>query len=297
MRLDGILVVDKPRGPTSSDVVLHVKRLLSLDRVGHTGTLDPMASGVLPLCLGRATRLSSLLTAAEKSYRATIQLGVRTDTGDALGRPTQTRPVPPIERAGLGPLLASFLGERLQTPPMYSAVKVRGERLYELARRGEEVARAARPIRVERFELVLFDPPSLTVEIDCSKGTYVRVLGEELGELLGCGAHLTELRRLRSGRFGISGALEVATLVAATPAEREALVRARLTSMEGAVAGLPKLVLEPALAAGVAQGRCPPPTADLVAGPVALFDQAGELLALARIDGGGKLSLQRVFAR
>jgi tRNA pseudouridine55 synthase len=277
--LEGILVIDKPSGPTSSDVVQRVQRLLRADRVGHTGTLDPLATGVLPLCLGRATRLSQFFTEADKSYRTEVRLGARTDTGDSLGKIVQERQVP---------ALATLRGEQLQTPPMYSAVKVAGERLYEAARRGEEVARAARPIRVHRFELMAVTASGLTLEVDCSKGTYVRTLVEDLGEKLGCGAHLTALRRLRSGRFGLEDALPLEAL------ERVALARGKLFSMERAVETLPRLVLDAAAATGVRHGRVPK-GGDAPAGLLALFDEAGALLAVARADGKGSLELQRVF--
>jgi tRNA pseudouridine55 synthase len=292
--LEGILVIDKPSGPTSSDVVLKVKRLLHADRVGHTGTLDPLATGVLPLCLGRATRLSQFFTEADKSYRAEVRLGVRTDTGDSLGKVMQERPVPVLAEARVEAALATLRGEQLQTPPMYSAVKVRGERLYEAARRGEEIARAARPIRVDRFELILLTPGKLTLEVDCSKGTYVRTLVEDVGEKLGCGAHLTALRRLRSGRFGLDDALSLEALERALPPEREALARAKLFSMERAVETLPRLTLDAAASEGVRHGRAPK-AGEGASGLLALFDEAGRLLAVARANGKGGLELQRVF--
>ncbi len=295
MPLEGVLVIDKPSGPTSSDVVLKVKRLLHADRVGHTGTLDPLATGVLPLCLGRATRLSQFFTEADKSYRAEVRLGVRTDTGDSLGKVLEERAVPVLAPAQVEAALATLRGEQLQTPPMYSAVKIAGERLYEAARRGEEVARAARPIRVDRFELIALAPAGLAVEVDCSKGTYVRTLVEDLGEKLGCGAHLTALRRLRSGRFGLEEALSLEALERTLPPEREALAKGKLFSMERAVETLPRLTLDAAAAQGVRHGRVPSATA-APEGLLALFDQAGTLLAMARADGKGGLQLQRVFA-
>ncbi len=212
VRLDGILVVDKPAGPTSSDVVQAVKRLLRADKVGHTGTLDPLATGVLPLCLGKATRLSQYLLDADKGYRATLRLGARTDTGDAEGRVVEEKPVPELGREGLEAVLASLIGEQLQKPPMYSAVKVGGERLYERARRGEQVERAARPIRIAALGLVELAPPLLVVDVVCSKGTYVRVLAEDIGERLGTAAHLAALRRTRSGGFSEADAVPLAEL-------------------------------------------------------------------------------------
>jgi tRNA pseudouridine55 synthase len=207
----------------------------------------------------------------------------------------QERPVPPLAAADVEAALAQLRGDQLQTPPMYSAVKVAGERLYQAARRGEEVARAARPIRVDRFELIALAPNGLTVEVECSKGTYVRTLVEDLGEKLGCGAHLTGLCRFRSGRFGLAEALTLQAIEAAAPPERLALARSKLVSMEQAVGALPRLTLDARTAAGVRHGRAPSAGA-APAGLLALFDEAGALLAVARANGKGGLELQRVFA-
>ncbi|MHB8421010.1 MAG: tRNA pseudouridine(55) synthase TruB [Myxococcales bacterium] len=294
-RLDGILVVDKPAGPTSSDVVQRVKRLLRADKVGHTGTLDPLATGVLPLCLGGATRLSQFLLDADKGYRATLQLGSRTSTGDAEGEAVEQRPVPALERSAVEAVLASMLGVSLQKPPMYSAVKIDGQRLYERARRGEAVERAARPIRIDGLSLVELAPPRLVVDVACSKGTYVRVLGEDIGERLGTVAHLAALRRTRSGAFREEGALSLAELAAAP--DPLGLARARLVAPERALGHLPRLDLDAREADGVRHGRVPRREGALPRGAIALHDPQGALVAVASSDGQGRLALERVFAR
>ncbi len=293
--MDGVLVVDKPAGPTSSDVVLRVKRLLRAARVGHTGTLDPMATGVLPLCLGSATRLAQFLSDADKSYRATVRLGVRTDTGDAEGRPVESKPVPPLDEARIEAALATLRGPLMQTPPMYSAVKVGGVRLYERARRGEAVERAPRAVTVRRFTLCELAPPDLVVEVECSKGTYVRQLAEDLGARLGTVAHLAALRRLTAAGFGLDRAVALDALERAAPDDRAALVREKLLPPARALDGLPRRTLTPEETVSVRHGRAPKGGAE-TAGPVALVDPSGALVAVARSDGNGGLVLARVVA-
>jgi tRNA pseudouridine55 synthase len=299
--LDGILVLDKPSGPTSSDVVVRVKRLLELERVGHTGTLDPLATGVLPLCIGRATRLSAYLTEQDKVYRAFVRLGARTETGDAEGKVVSERPVPVLSEALLEPALRSLRGDQAQTPPMYSAVKVGGRKLYELARQGQDVQRPARQIQVTEMELESMSPPDLTLRIACSKGTYVRVLAEDLGERLGCGAHLRGLRRLRSGTFDLSMAVKLDDLVRAEPEQRLAIVTHALVPMAEAVGSMERIVLRRDEAAALlAGGRLPNrefPLSGTSTRMVALFDVGGELLALAEARPPSALRLKRVIPR
>jgi len=279
--LDGVLLIDKPSGPTSSDVVLRVRRWLGDEKVGHTGTLDPLATGLLPLCLGRATRLSSFLIESDKEYRATLRLGIRTDSCDAQGRVVEERPVPALTQEAIEPRLATLRGEQQQTPPMHSAVKVGGKRLYKLAHKGQEIPRAPRPIVVRSLELEEFALPSLTLRIACSKGTYIRVLAEELGERLGCGAHLTALRRLRSGRFGLEDAIPLDALEELAPAARRGQVVERLIPMERALEGMAELRVDDAEAEALSHGRVPQRDLGALRGPVALLDPAGRLLALA----------------
>jgi tRNA pseudouridine55 synthase len=295
---DGVLVIDKPSGPTSSDIVLRVKRLLHLERIGHTGTLDPLATGVLPLCLGRATRLSAYLTDQDKTYRAEVRLGVRTDTGDAEGRVVSERPMEPLSDGALEVALQSLRGLQNQTPPMYSAVKVGGRKLYELARQGKEIERTPRPIRVHELVLEAFNPPDLTLGIRCSKGTYVRVLAEDLGERLGCGAHLLGLRRLQSGTFDLSAAVRMDDLIQDDQEAREARVAQALVSMADAVGRMGRVALDaPESRILLTTGRLPNRALLATAGMAALLDPAGDLIGLAESDGAGAIKLRRVIPR
>ncbi len=206
--IDGALAVDKPSGPTSHDIVRSVRGFYRT-RAGHTGTLDPLASGVLVLLLGKATRLARFLQQSDKTYRATVQLGVTTDTYDREGQATTRESRPDYSRQQVEGVLDGFKGELHQIPPMYSAVRLDGERLYERARRGEEIERAPRRVSIRCLELKEFSGSRLTVDVVCSAGTYIRVLAHEIGRALGCGACLWDLRRLRSGDFRLDEAVPI----------------------------------------------------------------------------------------
>ena len=214
------LVIDKPEGITSHDVVAMVRAVLGLQKVGHTGTLDPFATGVLPLALGPATRLIQYLDEDLKVYDATIQLGQATDTGDLTGAVVREQPIPALDQAQVLAVLEGFKGVRPQVPPAYSAVKVAGRPLYKYARAGEEVKVQARPVRIDGIELISLDSPRLRVRITCGRGTYARVLADEIAQALGTSGHLVALRRDRSGPFLDSMALDLPTL-ARLAAERE----------------------------------------------------------------------------
>ena len=199
--ISGVLVVDKPVGMTSHDVVQIVRKGTNIRRAGHTGTLDPRASGVLVILIGPAVRLSEYVSASDKRYQAVIRLGASTDTYDADGRILSTSPVDKITEAQFEKALRGFVGEIEQVPPPYSAIKIKGRKAYEMAREGEEVDLAPRKIKVYSLELLEWAPPEVVIDVYCSSGTYVRSLAHDLGEMLGCGAHLTGLRRTKSGRF------------------------------------------------------------------------------------------------
>ncbi len=207
-RLSGVLVVDKPEGPTSHDVVQTVRRLLKT-KVGHTGTLDPLATGVLPLLLGHATRLMRFYQGDDKEYLAHIRLGRATQTYDREGETTSQAEVPPLSQARCLELLAKFTGEIDQIPPLYSAIKIKGERLYKIARRGGEVEPPARRVTIRSIELVSRESELWVVRVHCSSGTYIRSLAHDIGVQMGCGAHLESLRRLRSGDFDLSRAVSL----------------------------------------------------------------------------------------
>jgi tRNA pseudouridine55 synthase len=277
--LDGVLVVDKPAGPTSHDIVDRARKALGLRRVGHTGTLDPFATGVLPLCLGKATRLARFLAEGEKAYRATIRLGFATSTDDATGAPLrQPRPVT-LDRAAIEGALARLVGRLDQVPPAYSAKHEGGRRLYELARRGDRAPRA--PVAVTIHEITLRDAAEDRLEIDvrCSPGTYVRALARDLGESLGVGGHLTALRRTRSGAFGLDQAVTALDL---GPSARE-----RVIPLEGLLIDLPAACVSAAGRDAVRHGRDLGRAAVLSGFPerpvarLRIVDEQGRLLALA----------------
>ncbi len=199
--MDGILLLDKPAGVSSNQALQQVKRLFQAAKAGHTGSLDPLATGLLPLCLGHTTKFSAFLLDADKRYRVTVTLGVTTDSADADGRVLETRPVVGVDASAVQAVLPRFTGSIEQLPPMYSAVKHRGERLYKLAREGKEVARTPRTVQIFALELLSLTPPTLGLAVHCSKGTYVRTLAEEIGAALGCGAHVSALRRTGVGPY------------------------------------------------------------------------------------------------
>ena len=210
--MDGILNINKPKGRTSFSIVAMVKRLSGEQRVGHAGTLDPAATGVLPVCLGRGTRVIEFLVDATKAYRAEIKLGVATDTYDASGKVTHTGDPTGISQSQLESALLSYRGLIEQTPPMYSAVKYQGKPLYKLARAGIKIERGSRPTKIHHLELIDWLPPLVTIEVVCGKGTYIRSLAHDLGQTLGCGANLESLVRLRCGFFDIKDAVSLAQL-------------------------------------------------------------------------------------
>jgi tRNA pseudouridine55 synthase len=205
--LEGVLLVDKPGEHTSHDVIARLRGRLRMRKIGHAGTLDPMATGLLIVLLGKATRVSQYLISLDKEYEGTVELGSTTDSQDADGQVMETRPVPPLSEAEVRAAMAGFLGDQYQTPPMYSAIKVGGVPLYKRARKGEEVEREPRFIRVMAWDLLSLDLPRITFRLRCTKGTYVRTLAHDLGARLGCGAHLCALRRTATDRFNVSQAL------------------------------------------------------------------------------------------
>ena len=221
--LDGVLLLDKPLGLSSNDALVRAKRLLSAQKAGHTGTLDPLATGLLPLCFGEATKFSQDLLEADKTYEATLRLGERTTTGDAEGEVIERREVT-CDAAAAEAILPRFRGDILQVPPMYSALKRDGKPLYEYARAGETLEREARPVTIHVLEIIDVTLPFVTIRVTCSKGTYVRTLGEDMGEALGCGAHLTMLRRTGVGVLTLDGAVTLEQIDAAAPDARDAML-------------------------------------------------------------------------
>lgn len=268
-------------------MVSRVRSALKAVKAGHTGTLDPLATGVLPVCLGEATKVAQFITEKDKSYDAVVKLGQETDTLDAQGKVTDSKPVPPLDAALLEAVLAKFRGPQLQTPPMYSAVKVGGKRLYELARAGEEVERAARPVTVHTLKLLDFSSDEITIHVSCSKGYFVRCLAFDIGRALGCGAHLKALRRTRSGVFTLAQAVPLQTVV------EHGVVPSQLVSIETALSELPELRLSAADAQKVSHGGLVEVGGpDL--GPVRLVGPDATLLAIADVVHG-RLKYRRVL--
>jgi len=212
--VDGFLIIDKPAGCSSHDVVNRVRRILATKKVGHTGTLDPFATGVLPIAVGEGTKAIPFLDEGEKRYLASLQLGLATDTLDITGTLLRQADYTQLDEATLRRAMAGLTGEIDQVPPMFSAIKQGGQPLYKLARKGVEVERAARRVTIRRFDLLSFEPPLAQVEVHCSRGTYVRTLADDLGRIVGCGACLTELRRTMSGPFRLEQALTLEQLEA-----------------------------------------------------------------------------------
>jgi tRNA pseudouridine55 synthase len=266
---DGLLLIHKPTGITSHDAVDAVRRALGIRKVGHAGTLDPMASGLLLMGVGRATRLLRFLGDLEKEYEGTGRLGVETDTLDAGGQVVRSAAVN-ITVDQLGTVIAGLVGEVEQRPPAYSAVKVGGRKLYEAARRGEPVEAPTRSVMVRAFDLLGFDGTDFEFRVVCSSGTYVRVLVADVGEELGCGAHLTRLIRSRVGPFALRDAV--------SPSDPGTPI-----ALEGCVAHLPRLELEPEEAAAARHGRPLGPAG--IAGPYAVFDPEARLIGIYRDEG------------
>jgi tRNA pseudouridine55 synthase len=275
--VDGLLILDKPKGPTSHDLVDRVRRALGTRRVGHTGTLDPFATGLLGVCVGRATRLARFLD-GDKEYEAVARFGFATDTDDATGVPLgPPRDVPP-GAAALAAALRALTGEILQRPPAFSAKHVEGRRMHELARAGKAPELPPVPVRVERLELLAMDGARARFRVLCSPGTYVRALARDLGAALGCGAHLEELRRTRSGPLDLGRALHADALDPAS-------ARAALWPMAAAVGHLPAVVVEEPVLDRVRHGHELPLTAAVGGDWVRVLDPAGALVAVARVRG------------
>lgn len=289
--IGGVLVVDKPAGPTSHDVVARARRLLGEKRIGHTGTLDPFATGVLPLVVGKATRLANLLTASEKEYVAAVRLGAVSDTYDATGTIVRSDSGAAVDPASVDAVLSSFRGTFEQMPPPYSAKKVGGIRAYTLARQQKPVPLSAVPVTAHALELLGFDGETIRVRVRTSPGFYVRSLAHDIGARLGCGGYLESLRRTRSGRFTLDEATPLAELEHDPSGARD-----RLVPLDRLVPELPSVLVTERGAERVAHGNFLRPgdltgTSDgeTPAGPLRVMDQAGRLLAIAEAGADGLL--------
>jgi tRNA pseudouridine55 synthase len=282
--MDGILVINKPPGRTSHDVVGCIRGLTHQKRVGHAGTLDPMATGVLLVCLGRATRVSEYLMASDKTYRAVMRLGVETDTYDADGRVVATQPVN-VDESGLRDVLARFAGSIDQVPPMYSALKLAGKPLYKLARKGVEVRREARRVTIHSIALQEWRSPDATIDVRCTPGTYIRSLAHDIGAALGCGAHLTALTRLASGSFTIEDAVKLEDLTGPLAQDLAGLVR----PIDAALQDLPAVTLDQEQAQRVLMGHSVPQSGLDGSSLCRVYDPKATLLAIMEYDSAAQL--------
>lgn len=295
--LDGILVLDKPAGMTSNRALQIVKRLYSAAKAGHTGSLDPLATGVLPLCLGEATKFSQYLIDADKGYRSTFVFGVRTNTSDADGEVIAEADASALTIEMVEAALVNFRGDIRQVPSMFSAIKIDGQPLYKLARAGVEIEREARAVTVFELELEAFRPgprAEVDVRILCSKGTYVRSIAEDLGQLLGVGAHVAMLRRIKAGPFVEADTISVTTLEALKDSDALAEMDRLLKPAEIAVATLPRVTLGEAAGFYLQQGQPVLVPKAPTSGLVQLFLQAGDFIGIGEILDDGRVAPRRL---
>jgi tRNA pseudouridine55 synthase len=291
--VDGILLLDKPRGLSSNQALQQVRKLFAARKAGHCGSLDPLATGVLPICLGEATKFSSYLLGANKAYRASCRLGQTTSSGDAEGEILQTTSVA-VDRARIEQALTQFVGEIEQVPPMYSALKHQGKRLYQLAREGKEVERAPRAVTIFHLDLLGFDGETLDIDVSCSKGTYIRTLAEDIGKLLGCGAHISALHRSRVGAFDESEAVSMAQLQHTATTGREAL-DALLLPVSAALEKYPRLDLDAAHSVDICHGRAVEVDVSVPLGLCRLHTFDGCFLGLGEVAENRQLKAKRLM--
>ena len=284
--MNGIVIVDKPQGWTSQDVTARLRRVYATRRIGHGGTLDPMATGVLPVFVGRATRGVEFFEHAEKTYDTVLLLGRTTDTQDVTGATLAEKPVH-LSPADIERVLPRFLGDILQVPPMYSALKVNGKKLYELARKGQEVERQPRPITVFELTNLGFDGTRLSLRVRCSKGTYIRTLCQDIGDALGCGGCMEALRRVRAGEYGIEDAVPLEQLLESETPERY------LRGLDTMFAHCPAVTLTPNQEKRCRNGN--PFSSPLPQGTYRAYSQSGEFLMLAKVEDGTMTTIKSFF--
>jgi tRNA pseudouridine55 synthase len=293
--VDGLLLLDKPAGMTSNQALQKVKRLLKAKKAGHTGSLDPAATGMLPLCFGEATKICAYLLEADKTYRVTARLGEATDTGDADGQVVETAPVPDLSREDWEKTISAFLGDTEQIPPMYSALKQNGRRLYELARKGEVVERKPRPIRIEEISLLEISGSRLVFRVHCSKGTYIRTLVEDIAKSVGTVAHTARLHRETVGSFRAEDMLDLPGAEKAAEEGPEDL-RARLLPADAALTGWLECQLEAADAERFCGGQAVVSQAE-GEGLVKVYGADQCFLGIGELSGDGRVAPRRIFKR
>ena len=292
--IHGVFLLDKPQGMSSNDIMQKVKRIFQANKAGHTGALDPLATGMLPICLGEATKFSQFLLDADKRYLVTAKLGERTDTSDAEGQVVETREVK-VKTPEILTALEQFRGNILQVPTMFSALKHNGKPLYEYARQGITVEREARPITIFELNFIEYNAPYLTLEVHCSKGTYIRTLVDDLGEVLDCGAHVTMLRRTAVADYPTEKMLDWNTLQSLAAQQDLSLLDALLLPMDTAVAKLPTLTLDESQAQGIGFGqRVKFDNPNRLQGQVRLFSHENRFLGVAVIDENNVIRPQRL---
>ena len=292
--IHGVFLLDKPQGMSSNDIMQKVKRIFQANKAGHTGALDPLATGMLPICLGEATKFSQFLLDADKHYLVTAKLGERTDTSDAEGQIVETRDVN-VKTPEILTALERFRGNILQVPTMFSALKYNGKPLYEYARQGITVEREARPITIFELNFIEYNAPYLTLEVHCSKGTYIRTLVDDLGEALGCGAHVTMLRRTAVADYPTEKMLDWNALQALAEPQDLSLLDALLLPMDTAVAKLPALTLNESQTQGIGFGqRIKFDNPNRLQGQVRLFSHENRFLGVAVIDENNVIRPQRL---
>jgi tRNA pseudouridine55 synthase len=293
--VNGILLLDKPTGLSSNQALQRVKRLFEAAKAGHTGSLDPLATGLLPLCLGYTTKFSAFLLDADKRYRVRVRLGETTETADAEGEVIATAPTDGIAEAQVRAVVADFVGIIEQLPPMYSAVKHEGQRLYKLAREGKEVERTPRQIRIHALDVLALDLPDLMLDVHCSKGTYVRTLAEDIGERLGCGAHVADLRRTGVGPY-VEGDTAFVTMdqVEAAAEQGHAALDALLLPLDSALGHCPSVTLSADAAFYLSQGQPVLVPKAPTEGMVRLYDRGGGFLGVGEILDDGRVQPKRL---
>lgn len=292
--IHGVFLLDKPQGMSSNDIMQKVKRIFQANKAGHTGALDPLATGMLPICLGEATKFSQFLLDADKRYLVTAKLGERTDTSDAEGQIVETREVK-VKTSEILTALEQFRGNILQVPTMFSALKHNGKPLYEYARQGITVEREARPITIFELNFIEYNAPYLTLEVHCSKGTYIRTLVDDLGEALGCGAHVTMLRRTAVADYPTEKMLDWHALQSLAEQQDLSLLDALLLPMDTAVAKLPALTLNESQTQGIGFGqRVKFDNPNRLQGQVRLFSHENRFLGVAVIDENNVIRPQRL---
>ncbi|HEY8119664.1 MAG TPA: tRNA pseudouridine(55) synthase TruB [Methylophilaceae bacterium] len=288
--VNGVLLLDKPRGLSSNQALQQAKRLFQAAKAGHTGSLDPLATGLLPICFGEATKFSHFLLDADKSYLANIKLGVTTTTGDAEGEVLSNSEVN-VSADTLNQTLSRFTGVIQQVPPMYSALKHQGKALYEYARAGVNIERAARTVNIHTIKLERFAEDEVVITVLCSKGTYIRTLAEDIGSTLGCGAHLTGLRRLTTAHFSLDNALTLEQLEAMPMEVRDQ----NLSPVDAAIQDLPEVYLDETSVHYLMQGQQVWKAGAIPSGYFRLYSQAGDFLGLGELSDDGKIAPKRLL--